>query len=434
MTEHEERMEATANSLGALLQRAADASSAANDQVTRARLLRRAAGGNHAEKRRQWWFALPALALSVALVVWWWMPSTLSYRVVGGKQDGAYVSAPSDHAVQIQFSDETRVELMAGSQLRIEEPGRRGARVFLERGRASGHVVHRGGARWTFAAGPCEVLVTGTRFELAWDPLAEVFELKLREGSVEIQTPIGAAPIALRAGQEFRADLRQRSITTRETLTPTGSAAVGAAPAAPTPSADGEAPALDAEAQASAKPNLAAPGARSVRESGREQDGAREPELGQRAWRKLIAAGQFAAVLSEAEQRGTERCVQSCNASDLSALADAARYSGRAPLADRCLRSLRARFASEPEGRGAAFLLGRLSERGGRPRDARTWYEQYLKETPGGGYAAEALAGKMRTVLALEGRSAAVPVANEYLRRYPSGVEAASARDVLGAH
>jgi hypothetical protein len=357
------------------------------------------------------------LAVSVALIAWWWMPSTLSYRVVGGKQDGAYVSAPSDHAVQIQFSDETSVELMAGSQLRIEEPGRRGARVFLERGRASGHVVHRGGARWTFAAGPCEVLVTGTRFELAWDPLTEVFELKLREGSVEIQTPIGAAPVALRPGQEFRADLRQRSITTREMRTLAGSTASSAAPAAPAPapSADGEVSRLDAEVPASTKPNA------------RE---AKEPSP--RAWRKLIAAGQFAAVLSEAEQRGTESCVQSCNASDLSALADAARYSGRAPLADRCLRSLRARFLREPEGRGAAFLLGRLSERGGLPRDARTWYEQYLKESPGGGYAAEALAGKMRTILALEGRSAAAPVASEYLRRYPNGVEAASARDILG--
>jgi hypothetical protein len=430
MNTPEPELEAVASSLAALLRRASESSNPPNDQAARARLLRRARGDVRLPKSfNKWWLALPAAAVAAAVVLCLRLPSTLNYQVVGGTRDGAYVSAPSDHPVGVQFSDDTRVDVQAGSQLRIEDTNRRGARVFLERGRVSVHVAHHEHTRWTFAAGPCEVLVTGTRFDLKWDPLAEVFELQLREGSVEIQTPVGATPVVLRAGQDFRVDLQQRSTTTRDTRTRASAATLASAPAAAATAASLEpvAPAASAESEAVQVDPDAQPVLKST-------PSAREPKNpAARSWRKLIAAGEFASVLSQADRRGSESCVHSCSAADLSALADAARYSGRTDLAFRCLHSLRARFLREPEGRSAAFLLGRSSERSGAARDARAWYERYLQESPGGGYAAEALAGKMRTTLALEGRAAATPIAEDYLRRYPTGVQAASARGILGS-
>ncbi|HVR20631.1 MAG TPA: tetratricopeptide repeat protein, partial [Polyangiaceae bacterium] len=318
---------------------------------------------------------------------------------------------PSDRPARLRFSDDSVVEVAKGSQVRIAETTRRGARVLLERGTASVHVAHRDQTDWTFVAGPCEVLVTGTRFDLKWDPATELFELRLREGSIEVQTPLSPARVVMRAGQELRADLAQRRMTTSdiETAPPRDAPAVQADAPVPTAVATQAAPVLgDVKPQA---PPAGAP----------------------ISWSKLVAEGQFKTVLAQAETRGIGRCVASCSAADLSALADAARYTGRTELAEQSLQALRSRFTGESAARGAAFLLGRLRETRGSSGDAKTWYERYLAESPGGSYASEALAGKMRTVRAVSGPAAAEPVAREYLRLYPKGVHAGTAHGILGS-
>jgi hypothetical protein len=282
---------------------------------------------------------------------------------------------------------------------------------LLERGAAGVHVVHRNQTNWTFVAGPCEVLVTGTRFEVAWDPARELFELDLTEGSVEVKTPLSPARVTLSAGQVLRADLARRSMTTSDSANEAAPSHEQASPSpapVPAPPAENHAAPLPVDGKSSA-PATAVP------------------------WSKLVADGQFKVVLAQAESRGIERCVAGCSAGDLAALADAARYSGRSELAEQSLQALRSRFAGESAARGAAFLLGRLRETRGAPNEAKTWYERYLAESPGGSYASEALAGKMRTALAVSGQPAAEPIAREYLRLYPTGVHARTAHGILGS-
>ena len=79
----------------------------------------------------------------------------------------------------------------------------------------------------------------------------------------------------------------------------------------------------------------------------------------------------------------------------------------------------------------AAFLLGRVHE-AQSPGAAARWYETYLSESSDGEFAAEALAGRMRAVSAERGPLAAKPLALEYLRRYPVGVQAKTARKIAG--
>jgi TolA-binding protein len=361
--------------------------------------------------------------MAATLVVWWMLPTALTYEVVGAKKDGAYVSAPGDREVTVQFSDATQLLVAPGSQLLVEDTSRRGARVLLERGAADVHVVHRQRTRWTFVAGPFDVAVTGTRFVLRWDPAEEVMDLRLTEGSVEIQTPFGAAPVALRAGQEFHADLHRRTMTTAEDdVEPNDPAPAGASPSVPS-----AAPALSGATEEGAP----SPSTSAVAHA--PSASVPDPHLrAARPWSALVASGQFATVLSQADERGVDGCLRSCGAGDLSALADAARYTGRTDVAERAFRALIARFARDAEGRNATFLLGRLREQQGDAREARSWYDRYRSESPGGAYAAEALAGTMRTTLTLEGRAAAQPVARDYLQRYPAGADAATARSILG--
>jgi hypothetical protein len=354
------------------------------------------------------WLAAAALAAVALFALWRALPGALRYEVEGVTASGGYVSAPADHPATLRFSDDSRVEVAKGSQVRVESTSSRGARVFLERGSASVHVVHQRLTEWTFVAGPCEVEVTGTRFELDWDPARDVFAVRLREGSVLVQTPLGPERVALRAGQEFRADLRRRATSTSET----SAAAKHDAPAA--------------EPQTAPVPPVEAP-------LGMDAPRAADAASAKPSWSKLVAGGEFKAVLAQADARGVPKCLSSCSAADLGALADAARYTGRTALAAESLNALRSRFPGEPSGRAAAFLLGRSSESRGATSEARTWYERYLGESPKGSYAAEALAGKMRTTLVLSGSAAAQPIARDYLRLYPAGVHAGTARDILAS-
>ena len=412
--------ESIAASLAALA-RTAHERQIVDDAGGRARLLLHARPARPGLRSRPVrWLAPAAFAAACALAVWGLSPGKLRYQVTGASQAGSYVSAPAEHPVVVEFTDHTQVVLAQSSQLRVEETSPRGARVLLERGAANVHVVHREHADWTFAAGPFDVHVTGTRFDLSWDPAPQVFELTLREGSVEIQSPLSPAPVALRAGQTFHGDLALHTLTTAEVSAPAGSAPPPA-PAPPSPATSARANEMaDALPSSSAASAAAAPSVLA-------------PVAG-RAWPKLIAAGEFKALLEQANERGVPSCLRACSAADLSALADAARYTGQAELAEQSLQALRARFAREPAGRSAAFLLGRLREGQGAASDANAWYGRYLNETPDGAYAAEALAGRMRSVQKISGPTSARPIAEEYLERYPNGVHAGTARSILGLH
>jgi hypothetical protein len=287
--------------------------------------------------------------------------------------------------------------------------------------------VHRDSTAWTFGAGPFEVRVTGTRFELAWDPARETCQLLLQDGSVEVRGPTGSGPLVVRAGQRFEGDAQRRTMQVLDLATNERSAAAPVVEAQPATSTEASSAAqLAASAEAPSTASSSEVPSAFVPQAGKPPREARTT-----SWSELIAQGKFQSVVSEAETRGVAGCLASCSAADLRALSDAARYTGQNELAESSLLAVRRRF---PGARGAeaAFLLGRLQERRGALSAARIWYDSYLREAPSGSFAAEALAGKLRAVKATEGRQAAQPLAREYLQRFPKGVHESTAREILG--
>jgi len=359
--------------------------------------------------RRVFFWPIPAALLVAAAVAFWFLsPRDLTFQVAGAEVDGTYVRAPASQPADVIFSDQSRLTVLPDARVRVESTNPHGARVLVERGRTDVHVVHRDDSAWTFVAGPFEVKVTGTRFGLTWDPATETIEVVMTEGSVEVQGPSGTGPVALRAGQHFRGDAQRQSmaVTSAGVASPEP-APKGAAPEPPAapPSAPGETPGSDTATAPSSKPT--------------------------ESWQRLITQGKFQRIVDEANARGVRACLEGCSGADLSALADAARYVGRRDVAEQSLLALRKRFAGGA-GKGAAFSLGRLNEERGAAAEARTWYRTYLAESGSGSFAAEAMAGQMRTTLSLEGKQAAAPLAREYLKRYPSGVHAKTAREIIG--
>lgn len=394
------------------------AAESGNERLQRQRFLARL-DSELLSPRRQWnvlgWLLPAAAAMCIAAAVLFSISRNraLTFTVEGAEPSGRYVSAPARAPAALHFSDESSVVASPGSRLRVEDTTARGARVLLERGQASVQVVHAASTAWTFAAGPFEVHVTGTRFELSWDPAHETCEVALHEGSVEVSGPGGSGPLVLRRGQRFRGDAQRRTMQVLELQTAaidaTPPEATSAMPPAPLPAPEASAPAAALQ-QAPESVAHAAP-----RTS---------------TWSQQIARGNFKEIVRDAEARGIPNCLAGCSAGDLRALSDAARYTGDSALAERTLLSLRQRFPGTAAAE-SAFLLGRLQEKRGALSIASNWYDSYLRESPAGPFAAEALAGKLRAVNATRGRRAAEPIAREYLARFPKGVHVSTAREIL---
>jgi TolA-binding protein len=379
-----------------------------------------------------------AASLAFALRVWRSSepPPPLSFALEGGviAEDGALRgSATGDRRPIVRFSDGTQIELGAGARAHIASLTEHGATISLDEGEVRARVVHWDGARWLFDAGPCVVTVTGTAFALSWKPDEERIDLRLENGSVEVGGPIFDQPIPLRSGKWLTIRLRQREILIRDIRE--GAAGEGAPaafppgqPASPEPDEDGAVTSpqsLAPPVPSAVEPPLAGAGVASA---------APVPTPApKRDWAAKVAAGKFEQVVDDAERWGLDACLAGASSSELSSLADAARYTKRSGLSKQALLAQRQRFAGTRRATEAAFLLGRLAESQEGAESAVSWFEKYLAEAPSGPYAPEALGRRMVLVEKMSGRGAAAKVAQEYLLRFPRGTYARTARAMLQA-
>ncbi|HMI82796.1 MAG TPA: hypothetical protein VK550_01820 [Polyangiaceae bacterium] len=350
---------------------------------------------------------------------------TLSYAVEGGRiEAGGAIEANGPAEPTLRFSDGTEVVFLAGARGRVRSVDEHGARIALM-GKAKVEVVHWRGAHWLFDAGPFMITVKGTAFTAEWRDAEERLEVVLKTGSVAVSGPLSDEAITLRAGQRLIISTREKEVVIRDidaAAATNAAASVSPGPwvmdgAETVPPSRPEAPSSDKPAHrsspAAASPSTAPPAASN--------------------WTAELAAGQFAAILLQAEQRGFETSLAEVSSDDLAALADAARYSRREDVARRALSAQRRRFPQSARANDAAFLLGRLEETAQHPELALAWYERCLTESPRGTYTSEALGRKMTVVQRLYGAARARPLADEYLRRFEKGTYAAAARALTRA-
>jgi transmembrane sensor len=393
--------EAAARRLGQMLREAGPGPRTGQDPEL-ARLMRtaRVIGAPIRPRARRWLWTGAAAAAVLAVVVGiatliGRQPLTYDVRGMAHIEDRG-VSAESGEPVQVRFSDGSSFELSPGGRLRIDAASRDGARLSLLDGETVASVVHRARSRWSVAAGPFEVVVIGTRFGARWDAEAERLSVELHEGAVEVKGGRLGAPVVVRAGQRLEVGTSPGDWR----ITPLGSRPDE--PPIPPPASEAASPAPAESATAAA---------------------------GALAWPTLMSRSDFATVVEQAQAMGVDRCLVICSPQNLRILADAARYTGRFDLAESSLLALRRR--SPAQAGAAAFFLGRLYESRGRSAEALRMYDQRLSEGARGDYAEEATAGRMRMLARLGDVGKARETAENYLRRYPGGVHAASARRVI---
>jgi len=264
-------------------------------------------------------------------------------------------------------------------------------------------VHHEPDTNYRFLAGPYEVQVVGTEFDLEWHAQTEGLTLVMQSGEVRVLGDGSARQV--RSGQTLhlpsQRELREPTPSAPVLIEPSASAHASAAMDIPAANKDGN--------------QLQKPSALVAR--GTEAN-----------WGALLNAGQFSAIMRDADARGGERLLESIPANDLKVLALAARYTGRRALSLRAWQTLRARYAADAANQGAAFFLGRGYEEQGDVSEAMRWLARYLAESPAGAYASEALGRRMLLLSKSGQRSEAASAARTYLQRYPRGAYAKSAQ------
>lgn len=333
----------------------------------------------------------------------------IGYRVVSSPTPGE-AGRWLDGEVALTFSEGSTMLVAPRSRARVDVLRADGATVTLERGHAAVSVAPRRNTDWSFVAGPFDVKVTGTRFDLDWDAREEVFSIAMQDGSVLVRGPTLGAGATVIAGQTLRVALHGGETA------PAGSAVA----TAPSTTASVASPPGSGALVTPPPSSAAATPDPSSRRPPAGDDGV--------SWRELAQRGEYARAVQAADAEGTAGLLASANAADLLLLADAARFAGRTGLARDAYLAVRSRFPGSPSAALAAFALGRLG--GG---DALAWFQRYLAEAPGGSLAREALG----RVMELEHGSGRAPAARDTARRYlasfPEGPHAPLARALLAA-
>ena len=333
-----------------------------------------------------------AVAAGALLTLGFQADSQLSYELSGATSQAGVIEARRGEAT-VSLSDGSSILAENQTKFSVDVVGRNSALTRLVSGRLHVRVQHNEDTSYRFIAGPYEVRVVGTEFDLGWDPKSGL-SLSMSKGEVRLAEP-GGKLRTLGAGQTLHLPGLEQAL-----------AELG---------------------QRAAEPPK--PSAPQVETAERGRALARDTGGGA-SWDGLVAKGQFGEVVHEAETLGVDTVVASRGPSDLKALGQAARYVGKRGLALRAFTALRERNRGNDAARHAAFFLARLQEEQGNQTEALRWLSTYVSESPRGVYAAEAYGRRLSLTERLRGRAAALPLAREYLERFPEGAYAQSARGI----
>ena len=350
-------------------------------------------------------------------------PRALAYQIEGGSVlEGGYLRESGHQGIKLLFNEGSNLVLMPGTRGRLRAVAPEGARVAIEQGTAAFHVTPSSDRRWSVEVGPFLVTVKGTVFTVAWDPSSEHFELRLRRGRVVVSGPVSGGDIVLRAGQRLVVNL-PKAETLIDELPEEAVVESFDAPAPPAlfPPPPTSQPPVARDKRTWASPFLTPAPATTANKL-----------EGERRWTHELAGGHWDRILADVERTGMAAALEGAGSEDLFALANAARYRRRTDLARAAFLAERRRFPASRHALDALFLLGRVEESAERgTARAIAWYQDYLVRAPSGAYAAEALGRKMTLTNELAGPADARPIADEYLRRFPRGSYAGSARALL---
>lgn len=359
-----------------------------------------------------------SLAAAISWFIWARGSAPLTFRVDGkGGVLDAWLAAPARHSVYVDFSDGTALRIEQSSCARVTGVNHHGAKVSLESGSIHAEVKHGRQSTWSFVAGPVNVRVIGTKFDLKWDPTLEEFSVTVAEGSVGVSGSVAGAERPIRTGERLSISLRDHRL---EIINADGKTESPSRTALPS----------DAEVSPEPEPQATEGATRSAATPPVQLDVT--PKRSSPTWRDLAGRGQLREAYAAAETFGFADACQAANAAELLLLGDAARLAGRPDRANVALLALRQRYPNDTRRAAAAFVLGKIAFDQRHAYDlAASWFSTCLREQPTGGFAREASGRLIEAHRSAGNRSGEEAAARSYLAQYPNGPHADLARSLL---
>jgi transmembrane sensor len=345
--------------------------------------------------------------------------------LIGGSQEraaeGDWIEAPRVESLKVRVSNGTVIDMAPRSRARLLEFDSKGTHVLLEYGRANVRVARRPGAGFKLSVGPFLIRVTGTRFDVRWNPDQDEFKLYLTEGHLEVSGCVFGQGYRMKAGQRVYASCKSGRFELTEG-SPQEAEELAMRETVNSNSVSKPRASLPETARPAAKRGVIGP-TRQVSTSapGRAL-----------TWRTLAKQGKYVQAFALAEAAGFESQCALANATDLWMLADAAHFAGAVKNEAYALKLLRNRFPETSLAALAAYSLGRLEfDTRGSYRKSAQWFEVYLQEEPSGPLTREAKGRLIEASFRAGDVARARQLAVAYLRDYPSGPHVGLAKNLL---
>ena len=347
---------------------------------------------------------------------------SIEYRVAGASTPapiGKYVAPLAHQPLALRFSEGSVVELEPGARARVARTTTHGATVLIETGGAQVNVVHRPATDWTILAGPYTVHVTGTAFNLDFEAASQRFELKMQSGVVSVEGPGLSHAVEVRRDQKFVHYVGDPNFERKDSESAAADDSTNSADVSGNSSLDTSDVGAPTEGTVSRKVTVASGDGSAARDI-----------LARSGWAADVARGEYASVLRKAKEKGWTQVLEAANTQDLMAVANAARFLGRAESSREALEALRRRFQGTAAAQSASYLLGRLAEPNSSVQ-AINFYLQYEREAPNGPLVAEAAGRRLLLIQATGDRSGTERLARDYVSRFPDGPYAGVARKIV---
>ena len=375
--------------------------------------------------------AVAAVALLTVTATMWLSPGNLRFKVgndvktfVPG-EPGAWVQADLGETMEIRYDQGSRFTVNDGCAARVVQSGEEAVTIELSRGGISADVKGNKKTRWRINAGPFTVTVLGTAFDVSWDAVSTVFDVRVKRGAVLVQgAGLSQHGVRLLAGQHLAANGRSGDVSMssppRVATEMDSSSGDGFVMKRSTGTSGDSADTMDDFSSSAHIDRDKRIGKDNLSKS------LRHP------WMNMYRQGRFEDAISTAEKEGLSRLYGTADVQTLWNLADAARNAHRVGISNDSLVALRKRFPMSNKARLAAFIIGRSAmDASGNLSVATQWFQMYLTESPDGPMAEE-VHGRLMTVYGRMNRPAAAKrIAARYLQRYPTGLYAGRAKQVL---
>lgn len=379
--------------------------------------------GFFGKRRRIRIAVLSAMAAAVILLgVSYFIFSSFSFDTGTINSDAhRWVKVGPDDSEQISLEDGTQVVFLQNSTGRISQNVTHRGEVSLENGRVTLAVPHRQDTNWKVFAGPYKVAVTGTKFEVRWNPQSSDLTVNVFEGSVVVTGPLLETGHSVTSNRSLSANLQQSSVQ----MTPVD------------PSLENQ---QHTDTGTGSKQRSAV---RSGRKSGTHGVYSRLSNAAQKnrktesvdplEWVTYAQNGQYDKVSEIIQSTGLNQMLKDAPPSAWLILGNAARQSRDFNTARTVYSNLRDRYPNSGHATTAALYLGRMAfDQQHQYAVAAKWFKIYLSEQKGGTLHREVLGRLMETQYKANMHSDAKHTATKYLEQYPEGPQAGRARELSG--